>query len=100
MKRKRVKKKDLATELKMLLKMYPKLVVVKPEYKSEDGVRLYCKKCKEELFIEQRIVEASELRYYPDRGFVQGKPFICDGSDSVRCGCGTKYTPIEEWEPY
>lgn len=100
MKRKRVKKKKLDICLKMMLIRYPKLVVVEPEYGSDDGVRLYCKKCKEELFIEQKIVEASELRYYPTKRFVQGKPFICDGSDSVRCGCGTKYTPIEEWEPY
>jgi hypothetical protein len=100
MKRKRVKKKKLDHHLSVLCHVYPKLVVVEPEYGSDDGVRVYCKKCKEELFIEQKIVEASELRYYPTKGFVQGKPCICDGSDSVRCGCGTEYTLFEEWEPY
>lgn len=87
-------------ELLKLCEQYPHLVIKTNPHIRELEYFLYCTKCNEQLTIEQKSEECSDLRFDLSRGFSQGKPCISDGSESVRCGCGTEYDAIEEWEPY
>lgn len=94
----KVPNEQLDNTLRKLLKKYPQLSVIRSQFHKE--VKLYCTVCKETLNVEQNYSESSDLHYVLERGFRQGKPCIADGSEGVRCGCGTEYAAIEEWAPY
>jgi len=95
----KVPNEQLDSTLRKLLKKYPQLSVIRSQF-HKDEVELYCTVCKETLNVEQNYSEVSDLHYVLERGFRQGKPCIDDGSEGVRCGCGTEYAAIEEWTPY
>lgn len=93
--------KELDTVLKLMLSTYSNLIAIRyPTNSDKLDYELFCTKCNETLTIEQSYSECSDLRYNPSQGFWQGKPCVSDGSDSVRCGCGTEYEAVEEWAPY
>lgn len=96
----KIPRDKLDSTLKRIVDKYPQLIVIRSKQHA-DEVELYCTVCKETLTVEQNYSESSDLHYVlPHEQFRQGKPCISDGSEGVRCGCGTEYTAISEWAPY